>query len=348
MNITGIEVIRRNTGVAGNPMVMRVPVGETLPVAVGDTVRVHMTVDYRGQEVDGAIWTAIGWQVGVVIPEFVEVFNSRTPVHFDESENYVTYPIVCDVPITDISGFLIEFGLYGNVLDMYAKIMETPGPDVFTGVCMGAIEVVEVAPPPEYELIQETIYPWAYTFQGDAEVCTFEFKLTPEQIPGTEWLAERIVEAFAAELQKQGSRLLGLKVYRDTTPIFWTNYRVEVTATASPLAWNLIILGVLAILFIVVIYFTIKLVDQVFFKRKALDEEIKKTFSRETLIAMILDLEPETPPETLDEKTDQELRDLLNQLVAEIAPPVSPWGIVALVGGLVLGVGIAALVASRE
>ncbi|GAI49032.1 unnamed protein product, partial [marine sediment metagenome] len=70
MNVTGIEVIRRNPGVAATG----VPVGEKLSVSVGDTVRVHMTVDYRGLAVDGAIWTAIGWQTGVIIPEFIEVF----------------------------------------------------------------------------------------------------------------------------------------------------------------------------------------------------------------------------------------------------------------------------------
>ncbi|GAI59262.1 unnamed protein product, partial [marine sediment metagenome] len=82
------------------------------------------------------------------------------------------------------------------------------------------------------------------------------------------------------------------------------------------------------------------------YHRKGLDEETKKTFSRETLIAMILDLSPETPPETLEGMEDQELRDLLNQLLAELAPPISPWGVLAVVGGLgVLGVGAAVAVA---
>ncbi len=200
----------------------------------------------------------------------------------------------------------------------------------------------EVEIPPEYVLIQETIYPWAYTFEGDAEVCTFEFKLTPEQIPVYPWLGQRIVDSFVSELEKEGSRLLELRVYEDTTPTFWTNYRVEVTASASPIVWTPIIIGVLAILFLVAIIFTIRAIDEVFFKRKGLDEETKKTFARETLIAMILDLAPETPGETLEGMADQELRDLLNEILVKVAPPISPWAIAALVGGLgVLGVGAA-------
>jgi len=221
-------------------------------------------------------------------------------------------------------------------------LMGSPANPVIVDSYEGALCTTTTEVPPEYVEIQHTIYPWAYVFKGDAETCTFEFKLTPEQIPGTEWLGQRIVDSFVSELEKDGSRLLELRVYHDTTPTWWTNYRVEVTATASPLAWNLIIIGVLAILFIVAIVFAIKAVESLIYQRKGLDEETKKTFSRETLIAMILDLAPETPLETLEGMEDQELRDLLNRILAEEAEEISPWGILAAVGVLgVVGIGAA-------
>ncbi|MBA7649654.1 hypothetical protein ES703_57451 [subsurface metagenome] len=237
-------------------------------------------------------------------------------------------------------------GIYTLKADL---LMGSPDNPVVVDSYEGALCVTTEVPPPEYIEIQHTIYPWSYVYEGDAETCIFEFKITPEQIPGTEWLGQQIVDSFASELEKEGSRLLELKVYRDTTPIFWTNYRVEVTATASPLAWNLIIIGVLAVLFVIAIVFAIKAVESLIYHRKTLDEETKKTFSRDTLTAMILDLAPETLGETLEGMEDQELRDLLNQLLAEIAPPISPWAIIALVGGVgVLGVGAAvALSAAR-
>lgn len=207
----------------------------------------------------------------------------------------------------------------------------------------GALCTVTADLPPKYVLIQETIHPWAYIFEGKAEVCTFDFKLTPEQIPGTEWLAQRIADSFVRELEKEGSWLLELRVYEDTTPTFWTNYRVEVTATASPLLWNLIIIGVLAVLFVVALVFAIKSVESLIYHRKGLDEETLKTFSRGTLIAMILDLAPETPRATLEAMEDQELRDLLSRLLGEKAPPAEWWPL-AVLGGLgVLGVGAAAV-----
>ena len=248
MNITGIEVIKRNPGVAA----MGVVAGETLPVEVGDTVRVHMTVDYRGPEIDGAIWTAIGWQVGVVIEEFIEVFNKRIPIHFDRSGDFVTYQIDCDVPITDISGYFIEFGLYGNVLDMYAKIIEVPGPDIFTDICMGAIEVTEAPPPPEWKLVYEHKYPQGETYVGKAEECITILSIPlPDQLFAASWVTGKIVDTFTEEMAKEGGEMLDIKIYEDTTPTWSTNYKVVAVAHASPFPWAVVIPLILLILLVV-------------------------------------------------------------------------------------------------
>ena len=323
MNITGIE-IKRNPGVA-----MGVVVGEKVELTYGDTLHVNVSFGYRGLAGKATLYGAIGTR-GFF--GFDEILHNEETIDLPESPADFT-PCERSIDIAIISEISP-----GIDYDLYCKIKEYPEagmPEVDD-----VIDIVGL--PPEYVLIQATIYPWAYTFEGDAETCIFEFQLTPEQIPGTEWLGQRIVDSFASELEKEGSRLLELRAYRDTTPTFWTNYRVEVTATASPLAWNLIIIGVLAVLFVVAIVFAIKAVESLVYHRKTLDEETKKTFSRETLIAMILDLAPETPPETLEGMADQELRDLLNQILAAVVPPISPWAILALAGGLgVLGVGAA-------
>ena len=323
-SITGVEIIRRNPGVA-----VRAVAGEKIELNYGDTLRVNASFNYRGLAGSATLYGAIGnsgWA------GFDEILHNEASIDLPESPtDFTPCERSVDIPITSEISADIDY-------DLYCKIKEYPEagmPEV-----NNIIDIVGI--PPVYELIQHTIYPWAYVFEGGAETCIFEFKLTPEQIPTYPWLGERIVDAFVSELEKEGSRLLNLKVYEDTTPTFWTNYRVEVTATASPIAWMPIIIGALAILFIIAIIFLIKTVDEVFFKRKALDEETKKTFARETLTAMILDLSPETPPETLEGMSDQELRDLLNRLLAEVAPPVD-WLPLAILGGVaLLGVGGAA------
>jgi hypothetical protein len=125
---------------------------------------------------------------------------------------------------------------------------------------------ITAGPPEEvWELLSHKLYDLADTYNGKAEVCTFEFKLTPEQIPGTEWFGEMIANAFVDEVVKQGSEMLELEVYEDTSPTLYTNFRVVATATipetegvANPLPWAIIIVAVLAILFVVAITYLIK------------------------------------------------------------------------------------------
>ena len=112
-----------------------------------------------------------------------------------------------------------------------------------------------------YELIVSEKFNQDY--RGHAERCTYTFSLTPEQIPGTSWAAQKVVDAHNEELEKQGSKILELRMWEDTSPMWTTDYKVEVVATASPLWWNLIIVGVLAILVIIAIYFVIQKVDDI-------------------------------------------------------------------------------------
>jgi len=113
--------------------------------------------------------------------------------------------------------------------------------------------------PPEYELVQHTEYPAAKTFVGVASQCTFTFKLTPEQIPGTGWLGIKVATALADRIADKGSEMLDLKIYEDTTPMLWTNYIVIATCIeTSPFPWAVVIPLVLAVLFIVAITFLIK------------------------------------------------------------------------------------------
>jgi len=370
MRITSIEVIRGNPGVAGNPVALGVPIGEKLPVEVGDTVRVHMVVDHRGPLIENAeVYTAIGWDTGIVIPEFVEAYVGRTPdLTFDESLDFITYEMVCDVPIDPVL-MPLEFALYGSSLDIYAKIINVPGPDIFTPYEYKVIEVAGVEEG-EYELIQHTIHPAAYVYEDEAEICTIQFPLGPEQDPFSQWGGLTIAEAFANAVEAEGNSLLEVKVYEDTTPLLWTNYRVEIKAAVASeeqgvaiwpwlvaiggilltLPWGKIILGVLGILGIWiagwVIERLIKSVDRVIHKPSSLTDEVIDALGREDLIPMILYKAPrgeppyEVSPEELEAMSDDGLRALLKELRdRQVAEEVN-WLPVAVVAGLgVLGVG---------
>jgi len=117
-----INQVIRETGVA-------VLAGEKLTVIGGDTVRVRLSLEYRGPAIDGSAYVAIGRQnLG-----FAEDFSGSVPVHFDQSFDWQAYSIAVDVPIWDRPG---------SDYDIYAKIMGVPGPDIFTDVLLNVIDVI--------------------------------------------------------------------------------------------------------------------------------------------------------------------------------------------------------------
>ena len=100
-------------------------------------------------------------------------------------------------------------------------------------------------------------------FRGHAEEATFTFSLGPEQLPGTDWAAQYVVNSFVNELAKENSSLLELRVWEDTAPTWHTDYYVEIVATASPLWWNVIIAGALLVMIGVAIWFSLESVEDI-------------------------------------------------------------------------------------
>ena len=95
------------------------------------------------------------------------------------------------------------------------------------------------------------------SYKGKAEKCTYTFTVNlPDQL-GTRWTAEQSLDAHIEELAKQNSIILEYKLWEDKEPTWTTDYRVELVASASPLRWNLIIIGVLALLALIAVSWTI-------------------------------------------------------------------------------------------
>jgi len=101
-------------------------------------------------------------------------------------------------------------------------------------------------------------------YRGPAEKCTWDFTVNlPDQL-GASWKAKQLVDAHIEELAKQDAVLLELRLYEDKlSGTFTTAYRVEVTSSASPLWWNVIIVGVLTILALVTVYWIIRAVENI-------------------------------------------------------------------------------------
>jgi len=244
------------------------------------------------------------------------------------------------------------------------KLFMNPDSPTVVDSYEGALCTTTTEVPREYEEIQHTIYPYAYIYDGEVEVVTATFKTDP--FTPSSWIAEGFAEKLASEVRKEGGRVLEVKAYADTKPLFWTNIRIDIistplgettggaprqTAIAPWVAVLIIALAIIAVIIVATLAFNV-VMDR--FEHKPISEKIKKTWSKPTLIGAINDFEIElkltpTPPSELEGMADQELRDYCDMLAEEIAPPGVSWLPWAIAGGVgILAVGTVAVLAGKK
>lgn len=90
---------------------------------------------------------------------------------------------------------------------------------------------------------------WWYL--GSCEECTFEFSAPPEEIPGVNWMVDRIVESFKKTIKSE--RVLYTKVYYDPAEWYRSKWLVVITAHGSPVPWAVIIPLALALIAVLII-----------------------------------------------------------------------------------------------
>ena len=232
--------------------------------------------------------------------------------------------------------------------------------DTYDGLLFTAVEEVL---PPEYTLVQHTIYSYAYVYDGQVEVTTADFRISP--FTSSAWAANQFAAELESEVKKAGARVVEVKAYADVTPFLWTDIRIEVTATpitttsskATGIAWAAlvpIIIKALAIIAVIIaITLAVKAISR-YFQSKPINEEIKLAMTKETLISLAVDLENKlefipTPVDVLEGKTKGELIVYCDELAEEIVPPgiEIPWAWI--IGGVaVVGVAAVALASRRK
>jgi len=363
MIITGIEVIRGNHRAEragpGQPASIEVAPPGKLELTYGDTLRITTAFNYRGPATDITLYGSIGSRRGFPTYDFDEILSNEAPLKTPDSKaDFVSVTPSVDIPITANIDPKPDY-------DIYCKIKEYPGagmPEVDDVIAITGM-------PPTFELLEETIYPYAYVYNGPYEGGIFTFKTDP--FTPANWIAGRFADLCEDKVKEQGWRVLETKVYVDKSPLLWTDWRIEIKAVA-PEGTAVALGGVVAVLVMVllIILGLIGLIvaatwawKEIFgtHKAKPIDEEIKQGMSRKWLTLTIGEFEerliaegkipgPPTPPEELEQMSDQELRDYCDQLAELVVPPVPPvpgLGIaIAAVGVLGLGA-LAAMAMAR-
>ncbi len=333
-----LEVLSPSTRPTG-PSTELLSVGASVPV--GTSGKVHIV----GQN-DMAIPMTMGCTWVVKDPEGLTVE--------EHTDDWAGWPWPTDVDPDDTHEFIspgsFDLDKVGTYTIAVNLLMNVDSPVIVASydgdLCTTTLEV-----PPEYELIQETIYPYAYIYDGDVEVTTATFKTDP--FTPAAWMGDKFASKLEEEVRARGGRPIEVKVYVDTTPL-----GAEVAsgiAVGIPI-WLAIILVCLAIIAVIVVatLAITTIMDRL--QHKPGLEDVKPGWGKETLMLTIHDSEeywerPLTPTETLEGMSEAELRDYLDQIAEEeVAPEVEWWPLVIVGGVAVLGVGAAAiaLTAKRE
>ena len=346
MIITGIEVIRGNPGVSANPgPALQALPDEKVELTYGQSLLVDVSCDYRGSAQKVTLYGAIGNR-GLI--RFDGKVAGEAEVDLPDSPEFTPCPASVKIPITaDIDP--------GTDYDLYCKIKEYPGagmPEVDNIITITGI-------PPTFELLEETIYPYAYVYAGDAEVSTFTFKTDP--FTPASWIAGRLADHFENEVRKAGGRVMEMRVYVDRSPLLWADWRIEVVGispkTTAGLGmslglvwWAAILVAAFAIIAVIIVATLATKTIVGLFKRKPELEAVKVGWGKDTLIKTIQDSEEywertPTPIETLEGMSEEELREYLDNIAEEeVAPPAVGLGLaVAAIG--VLGLGALAVMA---
>ncbi|GAI57816.1 unnamed protein product, partial [marine sediment metagenome] len=214
VNITSIEVIRPGVAAVG------VLPGEKIELTYGDTLKVNVSFDYRGLAMETVLEGAIG-KLHAFPTDWLEVLlKSGTTIDIPESFEFTPYERSVEIPITSDIDPGTDYDLSVSLLD-YREAGHPTEVDV--------IDIVGI--PPTFELIQHTVYPYAYVYDGKTDFSIFTCK-TPSFIP-TDWAAKKFAEAVESEVEKAGGRVIDLKVYADMAGPFglWDNFRIEVEGT---------------------------------------------------------------------------------------------------------------------
>ena len=240
------------------------------------------------------------------------------------------------------------------------KLFMNPDDPVVVDSYDGPLCTTTTEVPTAFELLEETIYPYAYIYDGPHEGGIFTFKSDP--LTPASWISGRLAASCEDEIRKAGGKMLEMRVYVDKSPLLWTDWKIEVITvppkTTAGMAtgiawWAAAILIVLAIALIIVLTWAAKEFVGLF-KRTVGLEDVKPSWGKETLIGTIQDSEAFwerslTPPETLEGMSEDELRIYLDQIAEEEVPSGVSWLPWAIAGGVgVLAVGTVAVLAGMK
>ena len=82
--------------------------------------------------------------------------------------------------------------------------------------------------PAGYTQIQDTLYPDAATYVGNAQVGVFAFTAPLTIIPGVDWIVQHMIDACVSATKQLGTKMLELQVYSKPASLGSSDYIVSI------------------------------------------------------------------------------------------------------------------------
>ncbi|MBA7606774.1 hypothetical protein ES703_13924 [subsurface metagenome] len=103
-----------------------------------------------------------------------------------------------------------------------------------------------------YELVYEKLYePEASTYAGKAEEATIYFDSLPEQIPGLDFITQKVLAAVAPNIINNGGTMLRLRIYQGKGEWYNAKWKVAAAIHSSPFPWAVVIPLIVALLIVI-------------------------------------------------------------------------------------------------
>ncbi len=191
---------------------------------LGENLPITLSYRYRGVAQSGHLQVILG--KGII---FNTVYTGA-PQAITFAQNDVLTTITRDVAVT------LPMTLEPGQVYSVRVALETSDGKVIDQTKGSAFKIAENAIPEdpgvgEYRVVKDYVYPFGETYSGQATQCTYEFTVPLAQMPGGDWISRQILDVHENEVEKQGSRMLHLKVSERDRGLTSKDYLVVATAS---------------------------------------------------------------------------------------------------------------------
>lgn len=191
--------------------------------ALGEVLPISLNFKYKGIAQSGTLQAIIG--KGTV---FTQVYAySPVATQYDHADALTT--VNRDITIT------LPKSLGADQVYSVKVLLTTSDGKTTSAVKGSAFKIPSTETPDpavgEYREVKNYAYPYGTDYNGAASEATVEITVPLAQLPGTDWISQRVVDEFEKKVTEQGSHMLKLVVYERERGITSKDYKLIATAT---------------------------------------------------------------------------------------------------------------------